>query len=59
MLLGVVADLPLFKEEGRRPSEAKQLVKCAEFKHFGNRWNSLKFNSDELLTMSLATGTHH
>jgi len=29
--LGVVADLIQFKKEGRRPSVAEQLVKCAEF----------------------------
>jgi len=32
------------------------LVKCAEFKYFCDCWDSLQFNSDELLTITLATG---
>ena len=33
-LSGVVADLVQAKKEGRRPSEAEQWVKSAEFKYF-------------------------
>jgi len=55
----VVADLVRAKKKGRRPSEAEQWVKCAEFKYFCDRWNSLQFNSDGLLTIMLATGVNH
>jgi len=50
-LPGVVADLVRAKKEGRRPSEAEQQVKSTEFKYFCDRWDSLRFNSDGLLTI--------
>jgi len=56
-LPGVVADLVRAKKEGRRPSEAEQRVKSAEFKYFCDRWDSLRFNGDGLLTITLAAGT--
>jgi len=59
MLPEVVADLVQAKRVGRRPSEAKQYVECAEFKYFFDRQDSFKCNSDGLLTKMLATGTHH
>jgi len=55
----VVADLVRAKKEGRRPSKAEQRVKCAEFKYFCDRWDSFKFNSNGLLTITLASSTHH
>jgi len=33
-------------------------VKSAEFKYFCDRWDSLRFNSDGLLTITLAAGTN-
>jgi len=57
-LPGVVADLVRAKKEGRWPSEAEQWVKCVEFKYFCNRWDSLRFNGDGLLTITLAAGTN-
>jgi len=56
-LPGVVADLVWAMKEGRQPSEAKQRVKSAEFKYFCDCWDSLRFNSDGLLTITLAAGT--
>jgi len=58
-LPGVVADLVRAKKEGRRPSEAEQWVKYAEFKYFCDHWDSLQFNGDGLLTITLATGANH
>jgi len=57
-LPGKVADLVRAKKEGRRPSEAEQQVKSAEFKYFFDRWDSLRFNGDGLLTITLAAGTN-
>jgi len=54
----VVADLVRAKKEGRRPSEAEQRVKNAEFKYFCKRWVSIQFNSYGLLTITLAAGTN-
>jgi len=54
----VVADLVQAKKEGRRPSEAEQRVKCATFKCFCDRWDSLQFNDDGLLTITLAIGAN-
>jgi len=56
-LPGVVANLVRAKKEGRRPSEAEQQVKSAEFKYFCDHWDSLRFNSNGLLTITLAAGT--
>jgi len=58
-LPGVVADLVRAKKAGQRPSEAKQRVKCAELKYFCDRWDSLQFNGDGLLTITLVTGANH
>jgi len=58
-LPGVVANLVQAKKKGRRSSEAKKWVKCAEFKCFCDRWNSLKFNSYGLLMITLATGANY
>jgi len=55
----VVADIVRAKKGGRRPGEAEQRVKSAEFKYFCDRWDSLRFNGDGLLTITLATGTNH
>jgi len=57
-LPGVVADLVQAKKEGWRPSEAEQRVKCAEFKYCCDRWDSLRFNGDGLLAITLAAGTN-
>jgi len=57
MLPGALADLIQTKKEGRRPSEARQRVKCAEFDYYCDCWESLKFNSDGLLTIALVTST--
>jgi len=58
-LPGVVTDLVRAKKEGRQPSEAEQRVKSTQFKYFCDRWDSLRFNSDGLLTITLAAGTNH
>jgi len=58
-LPGVVADLVRAKKEGRRPSEAEQRVNSAKFKYFCDCWDSLRFNSDGLLTITLAASTNH
>jgi len=57
-LPGVVADLVRAKKEERWPGEAKQQLKSAEFKYFCDRWDSLRFNSDGLLMITLAAGTN-
>jgi len=57
-LPGVVADLVRAMKEGQHPSEAEQRVKSAEFKHFCDCWDSLRFNRDRLLTITLAVGTN-
>jgi len=57
-LPGVVADLVRAKKKERRLSEAAQWVKSTEFKYFCDRWDSLRFNSDGLLTITLAAGTN-
>jgi len=50
-LPGVVADLV-------RAKKAKQQVKSAEITYFCDRWDSLRFNSDGLLAITLAAGTN-
>jgi len=57
-LPGVIADLVQTKKERQQPSNAEQRVKSAEFKYFRDRWDSLRFNSNGLLTVTLATGTN-
>jgi len=57
-LPGVVADLVWAKKEGRRPSEAEQRVKCAEFRYLCDCWDSLRFNGNGLLAITLAAGTN-
>jgi len=46
------------KKEGQRPSEGEQRVRSAEFKYSCDRWDSLRFNGDGLLTITLAAGTN-
>jgi len=58
-LPGMVADLVRAMKEGRQPSEAEQWVKCAEIKYFCDGCDSLQFNGDGLLTITLATGANH
>jgi len=55
----MVADLVWAKKEERWPSKVEKRVKCAEFKYFCDCWDCLKFNSNGLLTIVLASGTHH
>jgi len=57
-LPGVVADLVRARKEGRRLNEAEQRVRSAEFKYFCDHWDSLQFNGDGLLTITLATGAN-
>jgi len=47
------------KKEGRRPGEEEQRQKGIEFQQFCHCWNSLRFNSDGFLTISLAADSRH
>jgi len=53
-LPGVVADVYRSKREGRRPSDKQRKQRCAEWRLYCRRWNSLRIGPDGLLTVSLA-----
>jgi len=53
-LPGVVGEIFRAKKEGRRPVEEEKRQKGVEFQQFCQRWDSLRFNSNGLLTISLA-----
>jgi len=58
-LAGVVGEIFKAKKEGRWPGEEEQRQKGVEFQQFCHRWDFLRFNSEGLLTISLAADSQH